>query len=431
MKIKLIILIVIYCITCLFLTFGIKRTDFYWLISLYAVFFISFLALVKYLPKDWGLGLGLGVRVLLLFSLPTWSQDFYRFFWDAKVTFSGLSPYGFSPQMLKHLDMNQELLLKMGSLSASNHSNYPALAQYLFLFSYVLSFGKLAGFIVVFKLLLLVFDLLFYYWAKKLLALWSLSPRLTWIYFLNPLLIMECAHNMHFESIMLALFCGAIYFLSQQKKTLFYLFYGLSVLTKLLTIFYLGLLIKKGNWAKHWVWLIALLFMIVLAFGPLFLGLPLAEYIGSVGLWFGKFEFNASFYYLFRALGYKQLHYNINQLYSQIFLGLLFCFFLYQFFRKSSNSFQNSLILFQYFLGFYFLFATTVHPWYILNLVFLSVFTKKFWPLVWSFTAALSYQSYTNLGFEENYWVLLIEYVPVLVCLFLEKIQRKSLSSFV
>jgi hypothetical protein len=65
-------------------------------------------------------------------------------------------------------------------------------------------------------------------------------------------------------------------------------------------------------------------------------------------------------------------------------------------------------------LTFYYMLSATVHPWYIIFLVLLSVFTPYRFALVWSLTVVLSYYAYSNPVFAENLWLLAIEYIVVL-----------------
>jgi alpha-1,6-mannosyltransferase len=54
----------------------------------------------------------------------------------------------------------------------------------------------------------------------------------------------------------------------------------------------------------------------------------------------------------------------------------------------------------------FFLFATTVHPWYICMPVALAVFTPFRYAFIWSFTATLSYAAYQYNPVQENLWLI-------------------------
>jgi len=76
---------------------------------------------------------GLILRILLIFSWPSLSQDVYRFLWDGALFAQGISPYLYTPNSIINqqellgitLPNSGALLSAMGSLSANNFSNYP------------------------------------------------------------------------------------------------------------------------------------------------------------------------------------------------------------------------------------------------------------------------------------------------------------------
>ena len=133
----------------------------------------------------------------------------------------------------------------------------------------------------------------------------------------------------------------------------------------------------------------------------------------SVGLWFRNFEFNASFYYLFREIGYQFRGWNeiaiigkTTPILTIIFLGSI------TFFRKNTTLKQLiTALLFG--ISFYYFTTTTMHPWYLATLIILSVFTKYRFPIVWSFVIVLSYQVYETNPWKENLWLIGFEYLIV------------------
>ena len=65
-------------------------------------------------------------------------------------------------------------------------------------------------------------------------------------------------------------------------------------------------------------------------------------------------------------------------------------------------------------LTLYYFFATTVHPWYIINLLPFALFSNKKYAFVWMGAAFLSYIAYSNISFKENYWIIAFEYAVVI-----------------
>ena len=74
-------------------------------------------------------------------------------------------------------------------------------------------------------------------------------------------------------------------------------------------------------------------------------------------------------------------------------------------------------------LSCYFFISTTVHPWYIINLLFFGILSGYAYPLVWSLTVFWSYSVYGNSGFEVNTTIQFFEYLIVYGVLFYELVR--------
>jgi alpha-1,6-mannosyltransferase len=72
----------------------------------------------------------------------------------------------------------------------------------------------------------------------------------------------------------------------------------------------------------------------------------------------------------------------------------------------------------------YFFLSTTIHPWYVINFLALGVFTNKKYIYFWSFLVFLSYFTYSQINFKENYYLIFLEYAIVIGCFIYE--TRKS-----
>ena len=168
---------------------------------------------------------------------------------------------------------------------------------------------------------------------------------------------------------------------------------------------------------------------VVILFLPFLSSTFIENYSKSVGLWFGKFEFNASFYYLFREIGYQFRGYNEIAIIGKItpILTILVLIIL-TFFRKNITL-KQVFIAMLFGLCFYYFTSTTVHPWYLATPIILSVFTKYKFPIVWSLVIILSYQAYANNPWEENLWFVALEYLVVYTYIFYEirRFHRKKM----
>ena len=64
-------------------------------------------------------------------------------------------------------------------------------------------------------------------------------------------------------------------------------------------------------------------------------------------------------------------------------------------------------------LSVYFALASIVHPWYVVPLVALSVFTQFRFAIAWSVVVFLSYSAYTSADYTENLVLITVEYLVV------------------
>ncbi len=397
------------------LGFFFDRSQFSLLLFLYSVLFLSYLFLIKYDNKTTTIfALGVSFRIVLLFATPFLSQDFYRFIWDGRLIALGINPYEFLPNTiidnLANFSQASFLHQKMGDLSASHYSNYPPFNQLIFAIAAFVSGKSIFGSIIFFKIIIILADIGIYHFGKKLLLHSNQNPNNIYLYFLNPLVIIELTGNLHFEGVMLFLLILGLYFLTKNNWILAAFFIAISISTKLLPLLILPIFFQQFEFKKAIAFYSIILLFFALLFVPFLSNNLLHNYLDTISLWFVNFEFNASIYYLLRAVGFYFKGYNTIAFIGQIIpvIAVLIVLF-YAFVRKNislENVICNSLLA----LTFYFFLSTTVHPWYIINLVLLSVFTKYRYAILWSFLVILSYFAYSATPFKENYTLLFLEY---------------------
>jgi hypothetical protein len=76
----------------------------------------------------------------------------------------------------------------------------------------------------------------------------------------------------------------------------------------------------------------------------------------------------------------------------------------------------------------YYLLSTTVHPWYLLLPLVLSVFTTYKYMLIWSYLVILSYAAYQTDTVNEENLLITLQYAIVIISLSLEIFYPKSLN---
>jgi len=427
-----------------YIAYFLDRTNFFLLSTSWIALFICFYILMQKTKITFSnlAGIALLFRLLFLFATPNLSQDFYRFIWDGRLLLEGLNPYVSLPEVINQninipIANARELYAGMGQLNGSHYTNYPPLNQLCFFIAALFSSKSIFGSIIVLRGIIIASEIGTFYFGKKLLQKLQLPVHNIFWYVLNPFVIIELTGNLHFEAVMLFFFVLGLYVLQLKKWKTAAFFIGCSIATKLLPLIFLPLFLKefitkKSNLITKKQGLQYLLFIsisigtVVLFFLPFLSWIVIENYLNSVGLWFGKFEFNASFYYIFREIGYWFRGYNEIGFITKItpIATLLYLTYL-SFFRKteSKKSLYTSMLLG---LCFYYFTATTIHPWYIATPLLLCVFTKYKFPVFWSLLIVLSYEAYSNTPWQENLWFVGIEYLLLFGYIIFERSQQNK-----
>jgi hypothetical protein len=377
--------------------------------------------------------LGMIGRCSFLNSIPSFSQDFYRFIWDGLLWHDNINAYMYAPtEVALKFDhpLKQTLLEGMGELSRKHHSNYPPLNQFLF---FLTSWGEqtLEALILKLRLLLICFDLLAFLVSLSLLHRLQLPVVNAALFFLNPLVILETAGNLHFEVVMWFFCVVALFFIFNNRWHISAGAWAMAILTKLLPLLLLPLLFTRRQLSSSF-WTVVITVVLTAAFFVLGLSLfapaiSWDNYYSTLQLWFGTFEFNASVYYILRYLGFELVGYNAIASIAPVLSLLTFLIVIgiavYRFFKYAKIRSLPMTMMFSLFV--YLILATTVHPWYLLLPLGFSMFTRYRFMTVWSLTVILSYQAYGNPNFSEDMRLIFIEYIIVLIYLGLEYCQPR------
>ncbi|WP_181855282.1 mannosyltransferase [Winogradskyella sp. KYW1333] len=380
-------------------------------------------------------------RLLFLFAIPNLSQDFYRFIWDGQMILSGLNPYLSTPDYQMELGAltnfpNQlELYHGMGSLSASNYTNYPPLNQLCFVIANLFPGHSILNSIVGMRILIIGADLGTLYFGKKLLEKLNIpSGRIFW-YILNPFIIIELTGNLHFEGVMVFFFVWSLYLLHCRKWLISAIILACSISIKLIPIMFLPLFFKwfkkengKVNFKKLIKFYSVVGVTLILFFIPFFSMEFITNYSKTIGLWFGNFEFNGSIYYLAREIGYAITGYNEIAIITKIFPLISLSIILYFSFFRATHTITELATSMLLTLSCYLFLSTTVHPWYLTTLIILSIYAAYRYALIWSVVIILSYFAYADIDYTENLWVLAFEYLIVFSVFIWEVVLKKKIN---
>lgn len=409
------------------LSYFTNRSNFNQLLIVYVILFASYVFFLrnnKFIDSKYFFYLGLIFRVSILFSVPNLSDDFYRFIWDGILVKEGFNPLKYFPaEILESLKANHTALSSIlfeGMNSQTTYTCYPPVNQLFFLFGALFSKYGILIVIISMKILILAAEIGTYFIIQKLLKFFNFPSKNILIYWLNPLVIIELVGNLHYEGLMIFFLLIAFYYLRKEKYYLSAIIFTISVSVKLIPLMFLPVLfwhLGLKNWIKYCM---IVCLGTALLFIPFLGGDSLANFFSSLDLYFRKFEFNASIYYIVRQIGYWIKGYNIIRTAGIVLAFISFGFILIIGFQKRNKIFENIFISMLMIISIYYFFAMIVHPWYLITLIAISVFTNLKYPIIWSLLIILSYYTYKTSYYNENLLFVSIEYIVVYLYILIE-----------
>lgn len=439
----------------LYLGLEVGQSDFTSLISIYSFLFLAYLWIFRTAEQqELGFWLMLAVilRLSLVFLFPLLSDDVYRFIWDGQLVINGYNPFNYLPTTLINEGptvpgLDRELYEALNS--PDYFTIYPPIAQATFAVATLLFPNSLYGAAVVMKLFLFAFEIGSLILIVQLLLHWNLPLKNSLLYALNPLIIIEVCGNLHYEGAMVFFLLLSIWLVVKGRYWFSSAMLAFSVASKLLPLMFfpfwvkrLGIRLSKEDggsllqqlWHsilsidfKRNVFYFLLCFTILLAlFFPLLNGVFVQNFGNSIGLYFQKFEFNASVYYLLRWVGYQTKGYNlIATIGPRLALGTLTGIILL-FLWERKVDWKSLPVKLLWAICLYLLFTTTVHPWYTSLPIVLCLFTRFRFPILWSGLIYFTYINYSYPTYQENLTVVALEYSLVFGMFLLELIRGRN-----
>ena len=411
------------------------RTEFTFLFVFYTIAFASYLLLIanrKLLSFKQFAFIAIGAQLVSIIFEPHLSIDYYRFLWDGEITLSGYNPFDFTPQELYRQGITKgnaylnQVYDGIGPMSQSNYSCYPPLNQAYFIIASAFSNSLVVNTILL-KLTIIATQILGAIYLKKILHLLNIDVSRMWLLYLNPLWIIECTGNVHFEGVMISFILIAFYYLLQKKEILGSIFFALAIQIKLVPLLLLPFFYRfLGFWKSTLFYSLTILFVAGLGFIQLD-STNIENFGESLRLYFQVFEFNSFILHYYIQYGIAETGWNMIKTYgphlSRIAIMIIVTLSLYGQLTDWKILFKRMTLA--YFA--YLMLSSTLHPWYMLPMLALSLFTNYSFAILWSFLIFFSYLLYAYEGHsEEVRWVVNLEYVLLLGLFIYELVSKKS-----
>ena len=413
---------VLYACLISFQSYFVQREEFVPLILVYSSLFILYLLLLKsgefHLKQVYRLCFLF--YLIPLFASPNLSNDYFRFLWDGELLNQGINPYDFKPNVLIHTsafqsrEYFQTLYVGMGELSQENYSCYPVFNQFYFVAATFFSDNLFVN-VILLRLLVSGTLLLGIFYLRKILIHIGMNESKGLIFALNPLLLIEVTQNLHFEGVMLSFLILAFYFLLQKNIVLSSLFFMIAIQIKLIPLILVPFLLRYLGWKKtilSWflIGVTTVLVSLILLNSSNYL-----NFWESIKLYFRQFEFNSCILHWYIVYGEWRYGYNRIQTFGPYLSRLAVEIIIILAWLGNNFSFQKMVQRMFFAMIVYYIFSSTVHPWYILTPLLLGVFTNFRFVVVWSALISLTYCSYSTNDETILRTLFIIEYAAVLV----------------
>jgi alpha-1,6-mannosyltransferase len=401
-----------------------ERTNTFGILLAYFLTFLAFIKIWNSISAFSLLALGIIGRLILFISLPNLSDDFYRFIWDAFLFTEGHNPFNYLPIDAVELGgpgADAHLLAHVNS--PTHYTCYPPLHQLPFVLgAYITS--DWFTIVAIARVIFLAAEIGSYIYLKKILTLLKKPQSLAFLYFLNPLIILEGVGNLHFEILVIFLLVLSIYSFYKSKPIFQGLCLGLAVGVKLIPALFGPAMFFHWRGNKKFYLALSATIVVFLTLHPILFQDSAIGMAKSLALYFNHLEFNAPIYLILKKLVLKIWGYGATKKIAtllSVIAGIAVVWISAHGPKKGWRLEQTML----YCLTVYLLSSATVHPWYILPLVALGLLAGYIYPMVWSLLIFVTYLGYSAHDYALSLGWIVSEYLLVGLA-FLYNNQLKS-----
>ncbi len=343
----------------------------------------------------------------LVTAPPGQSDDIYRYIWDGKLQYFGVSPYTYAPADPALEKYHSEILPKLVNWPEIK-TIYPPVAQLFFRVSYTL-FGESVGGMKFLFLLVTLGSIRFFYLTLKGRGG---DPRLLLFFAWNPLLIMETAVNGHLDILMVFFLLMCLRFFYKNKFMLSGIALASAILCKLIPVvlvpvffFYFTTKDAKDTKEKKGFRFFIPLLGTIIVFYALYFKSAQNMFLTAVN-YSTKWYFNNPLFHGILAI-FKDnaiAHMVSFSLFIAVYLVILI----------TPAPLERKIV---YAMGAFVLCNPTIHPWYLIVLIgFLCIYSSGM-IMLWSGLVVVGYivvYRFKLTGTWQDSWVSMgIEYLPL------------------
>jgi alpha-1,6-mannosyltransferase len=237
------------------------------------------------------LGVALLARFMLSWSVPSLSDDLWRYAWDGHVMASGHNPYAYAPGHPKLQPLRNEAYTHVPYLQ--HHSIYPPLVEIILggcaWVSNVFFDGSARATMRMWRILLVLVEAGTLFALVGLLRARGRSMRWLVLYAWHPLAMIEFGREGHSDALMVAGIAIMLASLAVSKPGSAMMAYAAAVAARGIPLLYAPVLLR----AMHWKRMLLAVLLVVLVVVPFASSEALAGVLSSVGSMGSVFVFNA------------------------------------------------------------------------------------------------------------------------------------------
>lgn len=366
------------------------------------------------------LGFALLFRVTLVFQPVLASDDIYRYMWDGNTSTHGINPYLYTPNDSTLTALHSPILPAKVNVPYLK-SVYPPFAQVVFTVSYSI-FGESQTGI---KSILLLFDCATLFVLLSILRYKNIPLQSITLWAWNPLVYFVTELDGHIEIIAIFFFVCLLYCIVCNYWRLGSIALGLAALVKPQPIGILAplslVLFKQKQYKMSLV----------------FIAGTLAIFIGGYALyWEPTWSITSAFITMSKRWYYNNPPFDIAHLFltnesAHTVTSILLALWVAVFSMRKNTAINHT---YMYVLGILLL-SPMVQPWYLLwALVFI---TFRWSPAIflYSFTIIVCYKTVFQWQayhvWQQQWWELCIEYIPVYLLLLIEWLAPQWLHQYI